>query len=246
MKNIITICFFLLMQVLFAQETELQTHLKSINNTFARHFIMDTDSVINGNIQLIDLVKERKLKDSSDIQFISDRRLLYKLKHKVCNTEGYDVKIVDTLPTKEIAEIYIKIGKFNPKDHKITYQDAAKYFVKYIDEQHPLGMEGNMPQHEISELKIRINNKELIIPKAAYSNVYYPKLCGEKEFFLENVEAYQSISGKYLYLYFYGGGVATMYFGKLVFDKEKYLTKIFAGYYELGTSGSFREGFLGF
>jgi len=247
MKRIVLIFFLVCLSLLsLAQESELSIHLRSIDSTFYPGHEIDKDSVFNATMYLIDLIKEKRLTNSSDIKFISDRRLLYRLKNRICDNENYDLKIFDTLKTNEKVEVYIKIGKFNPDSHNIKYMDSAKYFVKSIDDQEPLGTEGAMPLKEINELKILIDNKKVKIPKSAYSNVFYPKICSGKEYFHKNVEVYNSISGKYLYIYFYGGQAASTYFGKLVFDKEKYLTKFFAGYYELGTSSSFREDFIGF
>ena len=245
-KNILIIFLVLINGIVLGQDSELNIHLKSIDSTFYPGHEIDKDSIFNANMYFVDLIKKRKLTNSSDLKFISDRRLLSKLENKICNIDNYDVKIFDKLKTNEKVEIYIKVGKFNPKSHNITYMDSTKYFVKSIDGQEPLGTAGSMPLKEISELKILIDNKEIKIPKSAFSNIFYPRLCEEKESFHKNVEVYNSISGKYLYIYFYGGQSASTYFGKLVFDKEKYLTKIFAGYYELGTSSSFRENFIGF
>jgi len=183
----------------------LDIHLKSLDSTFLRCSLIDSDSIFNATTYLIDLIKERKLK-----------------------------------------AVYIKVGTFNQEEHDIEYMEDSKYFVRSIDGQRPLGLEGAMPLKELSEIKIVIDNKEVEIPASAYSNIFYPRLCNGGDYFDHKVEVYNSISGKYLYVYFYGGESASTFFGKLVFDKEKYITKIFTEYNILGSSCSFRKEFLGF
>ncbi len=117
-----------------------------------------------------------------------------------------------------------------------------------IDGQIPYGGFYGTPKTEIDQLNIEINDKEVLIPNSAFSNFYSPNTCEDHPVvsFVRKPEAFISLDGKYLYLYFEGGNAAGTYFTKLVFDKENYLTKIAADYYPLSIYGSFGREFLGY
>jgi hypothetical protein len=87
--------------------------------------------------------------------------------------------------------------------------------------------------------------KKLKIPKTAYQNLFEPNTCSDSHFD-RKIETYSSLDGQFIYVYIYGGNAAGSYFAKLIFNKEKYLTKIVADYYSLSIHSSFRESFIGY
>ncbi len=89
-----------------AQE-EFQIHIQSIDSTFRRgHPIDRLDTVFNANKALVDYVLENQLLHPNDKRFISNRALLYKLKHTKCDTNY--TEITDTLENGDTYHIYQK------------------------------------------------------------------------------------------------------------------------------------------
>lgn len=109
----------------------------------------------------------------------------------------------------------------------------------------PIGIEGNEVQ--IQSLRITVDGKPLEIPAYAYQNLIDPMLSPPNyQSRPKPMLLYQSLDGRYLYLYTDGSNAAGSYFAKLVFDHERFITQIVAPYYVqsmYGTFGQFHPGF---
>ena len=238
--------FFLLPWALnsFSQDcVEFKKHLKSIASTYYPGHILDRmDTVFNANRAFVDYTIENLLDKPSDKCFISNRNLLKKLIITSCDSSK--VIMLDTLKNGETCKITITTSKFELKKHLIiTNKDSSS--IKKIDEDFPFGAEFGIPEIEIGQIRIEINGVNIKIPNKSYGNLYNPMLCTNYSF-VRSIEAYESLNGDYIYLYVYGGNAADTYFAKLIFDKNKFITKIVCDYYPLSIHSSFRKGFLGF
>ena len=223
--------------------TEFEKHLASINNTYFPGYNEEImDSAFNVNSAFVNYTIENLLEKPSDKCFISNRKLLRKLKNTFC--DSLNVLIVDTLKNGESCRIKLVVGNFEPSKHQIIISDDS-IITEKIDGQYPFGGQFGMPEIEIQNIEIEIAGWTLKIPKEAYSDLYYPMMCNNYDF-ARQIEAYESLNGEYIYLYLYGGEAAGTYFAKLIFDKTNYLSRIISDYSALSIHRSFREGFIGF
>lgn len=245
MKLYITILFASTVTIsLFGQDcSEFKKHLKSIDSTYYPGNVVDRmDTLFNANTAFVDYTIDNLLDKPSYKCFISNRNLLKKLKLLSC--DSHKIIIRDTLKNGEICNITLTTGTFEPKNHKIVANEDSST-IKEIDDQYPYGGVYGIPKIEIKNLNLEINGLRLNIPHSTYGNFYYPNLC-ENYGFIRQVEAFESLNGKYIYLYLYGGNAAGTYFAKLIFDKTKYITKIVSDYYPLSIHSSFIDNFIGF
>lgn len=248
MNKLKTFAFILIFQLLIvhshAQDCkEFEIHKTSIDSTYYPGHIIDrTDTVFNANSAFMNFTIENLLNKASDKCYISNRNILKKLQNRFCDSTT--VLIEDTLQNGETCKITIKSGLFKSKEHHIEANNDTSSIQK-IDDQFPYGAAYGIPKVEIKHINIEINGISLKIPKAAYSNLYSPLFCRSFQFF-KQIEAYESLNGKYLYVYIYGGNAADSYFSKLVFDRSGYKTRIISDYYPLSMHNSFRESFIGF
>lgn len=246
-RTITTLTFLFFSYVLLGQKLEeYKTHLHSIDTTYYPGHILDrTDTVFNANRAFIDYTIKNLLKNSSDKKYISNRTILPKFKQTTC--DSVQTKINGTLPTGETIEVLIQIGQFDSTKHTISLYKEKDYgeAIEKIDGQYPYGGEYGMPNNEIQIFSVKVNGKQLKIPKTAYQNLFAPNICNDLHFY-RKIESYSSMDGQYIYIYIYGGNAASTYFAKLIFNKEKYLTKLVADYYSLSIHGSFRDSFIGY
>jgi hypothetical protein len=224
-------------------KTEFEKHLNSIDSTFSPGHIIDRfDTVFNANRAFVDYTIKHLLAKPSDKYFISNRNILPKVKHISCDSIKTEFK--DTLKTGEICHIKISTRKFQPEKNKIVKHTEYDQ-VKSINGTFPYGGQYTLPEREIEKFEFFLNGRPLTIPKSIYSDLFNPNLC-ENFGYYRQIEAYTSLDGKIIYVYIFGGNAAGTYFTKLIFDKEKYLTRIIADYYPLSIHSSFRKDFIGF
>lgn len=223
-------------------EEEAKVHYLSISNTYCPIPLTENrDTFVNANIKLIEDVMKNHEGKEVDKKYISDRRLLRQL--KAVKYDSTQIKIVDTLNSGEYCRIYMKTGKFNPKKHEFSRSDDGRLFVD--DELAFLAGSGYPPDIEIQELTIEIDSSFVNIPKSVYNTFFNPLISKGRFLSERNLEAYTSFNGQYIYIYFYADS-PTPYFVKLIFDKEKYITRLVADYYTLSINASFRKDFIGF
>jgi len=188
----------------------------------------------------INYTVEHLLRDSSDVQYISDRNVTPKLRYTTCTDTS--TIISDTLVTGEKIEIHVTTKRFVRTEHVIKWRHD---YIKTIDSLDPWGVLAEFPRKEIASFSITVDEKHILIPAKAYANLYEINTCKTVGMF-RLIEAYSSADGQYIYVYFFGGNAAGTYHAKLVFDKNQYITSIIADYYALSIHGSFRENFVGF
>jgi hypothetical protein len=83
--------------------------------------------------------------------------------------------------------VVIKSPLFNPKRHKLSYNDNE---VKKIDNRTFWGTDGELPKKVISSLKIKINGVSILIPQNAFNNLYEPRFKTLKIFIGANNSIY--------------------------------------------------------
>jgi hypothetical protein len=238
--------FSMLAIIAIAQKPpEYQIHLRSIDSTYIPCYPVDRrDTVFNGNRAFVDYVIKHYLEKPSDVQYISNRALLSRLKE--INCDDMKTRIRGMLSTGEIVEVLIETQEFDSINHKIVRHRKDDYggTIKAIDGKDPYGGEFG-PEWEISTFTIRVNGTHLVIPQTAYQNLFEPNIC-QNQSFLRQIEVYTSLDEQFIYVYIYGGDAASTYFSKLIFNKERFLTKIVADYGALSMYGAFRENFVGY
>lgn len=69
--------------------------------------------------------------------------------------------------------IDIKTQKFSPKKNKLTKQDGI---ITEINGKNFWGSDGMMPETEYKSIEIMQGNKEIVVPKTEYENLYSPDL----------------------------------------------------------------------
>jgi hypothetical protein len=75
--------------------------------------------------------------------------------------------------------------------------------------------------------------------------LYNGNICSNFSLF-KQIEAYESLNGEFIYIYLFGGNSAGTWFAKLIFDHDKYVTRIVTDYYPLSIHGSFKSSFIGY
>lgn len=224
---------------------EFNTHLYSIDTSFFPLRSSDAKfNTTNANLALIQIIIEDKLEDPGDSIYISNRKLLPIIKRKSCNNE--DILFLDSISNNETIELEILLEGFNVNSNKIT-NDENGLCCTLINDRYPYGSEYMIPSTTISNIRLEVDGKEIIIPDSAYSDLFNIRTCmSDENGFFRGAEVYTSISEEYIYLYLYGGGEASTYFTKLIFNKKSYLTRIIVTYSDLVDTRSLRKSFIGY
>lgn len=227
------LCFLLLgsWTSLSAQE-EPSVHLNSI-----RYSPNQADSLF------LEHVLQNLLDGPQDRIFVANRDLLTSMCVNHCSDDR--VWIHDKLDKKRELDIEMTIGAFDSAAHSYTYFEGEDSLRETIDGSPAYGGIFSLPKTEITSFTISIKGKELDVPKEAYANLYNPNLC-ESEYFRQPIAAYPSLSGKYVYVYVFGGSSSDLYVAKLIFDRKRFIKKIVAEYPDLSDWGAIREDFIGF
>lgn len=222
---------------------EYETHMKSFrSNVREREFLERKDCVVNVYSHFIKHTIKYFAIDTTKY-FISDRNLLSKKKNTICSEKH--IQFLDTLKNGDSLIVDIHFEAFNNTKH--TFEKDDNGFNKSIDGMIPYGGQYNMPTEQIASISITINDEHINIPEKAFMNLYFIDKCkyGPGNF-SRPIEVYESINGDYIYVYFYGGEASDTWFGKLIFDREKYRGQIISDYGSLSIHGSFGEHFMGF
>lgn len=167
-----------------------------------------------------------------DTIYIQDRKQLEKIGGLKCT----DTTVTFNSTTKAGDKISISIRnkKFIASAHTLDLADTVfkvihnekrvDYLISkdLIDGRRAFGIDGTYPKVELSEIKIKWNGTSLTIPDSAFHNLYEAHLCLD---YLP-VEAYVTKNNKLLYIYIAASDGAGSYSVKLVFNRQKYLTRI--------------------
>lgn len=207
--------------------------------------IEQIDGITNKPKFFIDYIIEKYLESPDHKKYLTDRKLLKRLRNDMCD-DGY-VSIKDTLENGQSISIEIRSSKFNTNNRKINI-DKKHNYISEIDGKYPFGATyyNNSIEEiiELSQLEIVIAGNGLETNMEEFNNLFNPNFCS---FGMHKriAEAYQD--GNNIYIYLFGGSNAGSYFSKLIFDINKgYIGKIVADYVPLSMYGSFHENFIGY
>lgn len=229
MKATLPLLLFLT-SLLFAQ-SEPEVHLHSIqarsqaDSAFLRYTLQQT------------------LEHPADQQFIANRELLRSLCVSLCSHDS--VIIHESLPDGRKLHLALYTSPFDPTVHTYDYFPGPDSMLRSIDSLPAYGAVETWPRRQLDSLTVSFDGVPLRIPTEAYRCFYDLNLC-DLDLFHQPVAAYLSLDGQYLYLYLYGGQGASTFFAKLIFDQERYLTRIVTEYAALRQHDAFRVDFLGY
>ncbi|MEZ4829674.1 MAG: hypothetical protein R3C61_25820 [Bacteroidia bacterium] len=221
-------------------QKEPDIHLSSIRHSPYKKV---TDAGVQGDSAFLEYAIRNLLDGAQDMIFISNRDLLTPLCVKHCGAA--EVIFHDTLRGGIEVDIHLKTIPFDSTTHTYTWFEGEDSLVETIDGLPAYGALKGKPRQRIDSLVISIDGKVLTIPREAFADLYDPSLCDDG-LFLQPAMVYPSLSGKFLYLYIFGGEGVNTYFAKLIFDRDRYLKKIVAEYDDLILFDSFRWDFIGY
>jgi hypothetical protein len=93
-----------------------------------------------------------------------------------------------------------------------------------------------------------VNGNEVKI-EGEFKDIYNLRMCDSvnvwKNFNPNPLLKYDK-KNKVFYLYVHGGNAAGTYFGKFIFDENKFIKRYLLDYGDLSPTGSFRKNFKGF
>lgn len=118
----------------------------------------------------------------------------------------------------------VKIGKFDPSKHKLTYDE--KYLTR-IDRKAYYGNYGNMPKTYISSVSLIISGDTVVIPPAAYSDLFNLNLTYSDQGVKRTTNAiYRSNDGSRVYLYLFCKDNTGSYEVTFIFQDRKYVRRV--------------------
>lgn len=167
------------------------------NNLFSQSIINDKDGFVN--------VRKEANKESKLIDTLRNGHLIYDLEREgkwvnidyFKNNESFSgyiyndrfkrINEFEEIKRKKIndnevvlandsIEISVTQVKFEPKKHKFTYSKENKTAITLIDKKQYYGTDGDAPKTQYEEVKIKIKDKIITLPKSATENLYEPSL----------------------------------------------------------------------
>lgn len=158
---------------------------------------------------------------------ISNRFTLNQVDFNSCNESTIEFK--SSPASSNRFHIIIKKQNFQKDLHDIsTRDDEYGNPVILIDGTEFYGTSpGNLPETEISSIRIILSENEILIPESAYSDLYNPSFCSNDILF---IEAYESVDQEYLYVYMSGSDAGGSYDVKWIFSHEEYVGRLVAPY----------------
>lgn len=197
-----------------------------------------------GDSAFLEFTMRSLLAGPQDAAFISNRDLLQSLCLAAC--DSHSVTLHDTIATNgQVVAVHLWQEPFVAAAHSYAYFEEDSSLIESIDGEPAYGAGDRLPTWQLDSLSIRWGKRSLKVPPAAWAGLYDPNFC-DADLFRRPVAAYPALSGRYLYVYLYGGTGAGTYVAKLIFDQKRYLTRIIAEYPDLRRYEVFREDFIGF
>ncbi|WP_298115139.1 SH3 domain-containing protein [Flavobacterium sp.] len=167
------------------------------NKSFSQSIINDKDGFVN--------VRKEANKDSQLIDTLKNGHIIYDLEREgnwvnidyFKNNESLSGYIYNdrfkriekfkeikrkTISANEVVlgndsiEIRVTEAKFEPKKHKFTYSKENKKVITLIDKKQYYGTDGEVPKTQYEEIKMKIKDKVIILPKSATENLYEPSI----------------------------------------------------------------------
>ena len=141
---------------------------KIIDTLSNGHLIYDMEK--EGNWTNIDYFKNNK---SFDGYIYTDR-----IKRIDTFREIKQKKLTETTVILENDSIQITVTekKFEPKKHSFTYSKENKDQIQLIDRKQYYGTDGELPEFQYDEVKIKIGTQIIVLPKSATENLFQPSL----------------------------------------------------------------------
>ena len=198
------------------------------------------DSSFNASYSFVRYAINHLIQSPDDSLFIANRNLLRKLNTTHCDSTKIEME--DTLKNGSLISIKLYQTAFSTQKNTLQWEGN---WIQKINGSPIYGNDNEIPKWHLTTVQITINGKTIYIPKKAYQHFFSINTC-ENDGFRKAIEAYESINGKYIYLYIFGGEAANTYFAKLIFDHKGYHTQMISNYYPLSINCSFGEDFIGF
>lgn len=202
-----------------------------------------TDGNQHDPMYFIDFIIQNQLEKPEHIKYLTDRKLLRKLKTEICTENRLVIK--DTLLNGKTCEIEIEAAKFMEELHTVKYRkgENPNKYIDLIDGKIPYGGLYGKIDRELKWIHFRLDDKTFDISYKFLPSINEPILCSQS--LLPNgIEVYEDED--MVYIYVSGGEAADTYFGKLVFDNSGFATSIMVDYVPLSMYGSFSPKFIGF
>lgn len=118
----------------------------------------------------------------------------------------------------------VKIAAFDPAKHKLSFDD--KYLVR-IDRKPYYGGYSHTPKTKISDVTVIINNDTMLVPPAAYSDLFNLHFTYSDQGVERTRDAvYKSKDGHKIYLYIFSKDDAGSYEVTWIFQDKKYLRRV--------------------
>jgi len=236
--KLIYLIFFILTFKGYSQ-IDFEEHIKSIQNNYYQS--EDMNGMFNANERSVAFALGYLQKKGVNKRYITNKKLLNKISVKSFKKYSY-IYFYDKLENGTKISIKINFKKFDKTKHSINIKDG---YVE-IDSLTPIGSYYEIPKLEIDCIEIKVNKKEVIIPKSSYIDLYEVTQEKFKQFY-KPIEAYSSHDGEFIFIYIFGGNAADSFFSKLIFNKEKFITRITADYKQLLEWHTFNnDNFLGY
>jgi hypothetical protein len=110
---------------------------------------------------------------------------------------------------------------FKKEKHSITISNSEKCCL--IDNKVYWGTDGSLPKEQFDRFEIKINGKEIVIPKTEYDDLFEPLWCGGSE---HKGKIITTNNGVYIIFILNGSDGAGSYMASFVFKNKVYIGRI--------------------
>jgi len=209
--------------------------------------LMKGDKFGEDDSLFLKMINNEIITKEEDKKYISN---IAKLKSvKLVNCDSMNIHYKDIVEGKQI-EFKLSLKKFKKQNHKIKYKvhpENGYQDCESIDGKEPWGGYYGHPKTEIDKLEVSINGKKIEM-KDKLQDVFNFQMCDfdYRRYFNPNPLLKYDIENEVFYLYIKGGNAADNYFGKFVFNEDKFIKRYLLHYGQLSETGSFRMNFKGF
>jgi hypothetical protein len=124
--------------------------------------------------------------------------------------------------------VIIEAGRFHPGMHRLEFYRRSGFLYK-IDGRFYWGNDGKIPDKRVTNIRVVINGRQVPIPRAAFSDIFEPNLCGRRTLFGRiqcGVAVYESQCGERVYVYMRNGTIPTLYEVTWIFREGRYVGRV--------------------
>ena len=147
-------------------------------------------------------------------------------KHRLEQVPSEDIKNDEISFSNDTVQVQITTGRFDPTKHKVTWYDST-YAVKL--DNHPFwGTENKIPRTTIASVVAVIGLDTIVVPPAAYADLYEPKLYfkDDKGNSKSYCNVYVSADHRKIYIYMLNGEGKGRYEVTWVIEDKHYLRRV--------------------